>query len=370
MARFRPTETWREASTSGDQPRSRGFGRNIHEENTYEDGMAEKKKVFARNGRDEDEAPRSIKVRTTTHTDAKSLQNSAKQMPSVRLTFKEGEARTVRFLHEPFGRRPWVEYYEHYVPGSGGGNGAYVPCIDNCRLDGDIRAGKRWYVNVWDRDSKQVRLLKLTGAMVENLIIKYERRGTMLDRDYSITRTGEGTDTKYHIEAEEKERFDQSNIKLIDIIGYLDQQAQSYYGGVKSFKAKSSSIDDDDEEDVEDIEDDEEDEDEEEAPRKKKTTTTKARGRRVEPDEDEDDEEAEPDEEEDEEDEEEEPVRTTRAKAGRGRKAVEEDEDEEVDADDEDDEDEDEEEEAPRRKAVKTSSRTATTTKRPLGRRR
>ena len=325
--------------------------------------MAEKK-TFNRNGRDV-EAPRTIKVRTARHEDAKSLKESAKQMPSVRLTFKEGEARTVRFLHEPFDRKmPWVEYYEHYVTG-GGGNGAYVPCIDNCRLDGDIRAGKRWYVNVWDRDSKQVRLLKLTGAMVENLIIKYERRGTILDRDYSITRTGEGTDTKYHIEAEEKERFDQRNVKLIDIIAYLDQQAQSYYGGVKSFKAKSSSIDDEDDEDIEDIEDEDDDEDEEEAPRKK----TKVSSRRS-ADEDEDDEEEESDEEEGEEDEEDEEPARTRAKAGRGRKAaVEEDEEEDEADEDDEDEDEDEEEEAPRRKVVKTTSK-ATATKRPLGRRR
>lgn len=334
--------------------------------------MVVRKKTFTRNGRDRDEqAPPKIKVRTASHDDVRTLKDSAKQMPSVRLTFKEGEARTVRFLHEPTGRQPWVEYYEHYVPGSGGGNGAYVPCIENCRLDGDIRAGRRWYVNVWDRDSKQVRLLKLTGAMIENLIIKYERRGTIMDRDYSITRTGEGTDTKYHIEAEEKERFDQRNIKLIDIEGYLDQQAQSYYGGVKSLKARSSNIDDEDEEDLEDEDtDDEEDEDEEETPRRK---TTKARGRRALVDEDEDDEDEESDEEEGEEDEDEdeddEPVRTpVRAKAKR-RQAVEEDEDED-DEDADEDEDEDEEEEAPRRKAVKTSSRTTTATKRPLGRRR
>jgi hypothetical protein len=332
-----------------------------------------KKTAFSRNGRDE-EAPRTIKVRTATHTDSKSLQDSAKQMPSVRLTFKEGEARTVRFLHEPFGKTPWVEYYEHYVPGGGGGNGAYVPCIDNCRLDGDVRAGKRWYVNVWDRDSKQVRLLKLTGAMVENLIIKYERRGTIMDRDYSITRTGEGTDTKYHIEAEEKERFDQRNIKLIDIVQYLDQQAQAYYGGSRGLKARASSIDDDeDEDDVEDVEDEDEDEDEEEAPRRK--TAAKTSRRRAPVDEDEDEDEEESDEEDEEEDEEEPPARSRKTATARGRKAApveeEEDEDEdEDDADEEDEEDEDEEEEAPRRKTTKTPARAAATTKRPLGRRR
>jgi hypothetical protein len=330
--------------------------------------MAVKKSAFSRNGRDEEAPPKSIKVRTATHSDARSLTDSAKQMPSVRLTFKEGEARTVRFLHEPFGKTKWVEYYEHYVPGGGGGNGAYVPCIENCRLDGDIRAGKRWYVNVWDRDSKQVRLLKLTGAMIENLIIKYERRGTIMDRDYSITRTGEGTDTKYHIEAEEKEAFDQRNIKLIDIMAYLDQQAQSYYGGSRGLKARASSIDDDeDEDDIEDVE--EEDEDEEETPRRK---TTKARSRRpVEEDEDEDEDEEESDEEDEEEDEEERPTRSRKTATARRRKVVEEDEDEDEDDDEDAEEDEDEdEEEAPRRKATKTTSRTATATKRPLGRRR
>lgn len=335
--------------------------------------MAERKKgAFMRNGRDESDNGRpqgKIKVRTAVHTDARSLKDAAKQMPSVRLTFKEGEARTVRFLHEPFGKTPWVEYYEHYVPGGGGGNGAYVPCIENCRLDGDIRAGRRWYVNVWDRDSKQVRLLKLTGAMVENLIIKYERRGTILDRDYSITRTGEGTDTKYHIEAEEKERFDQRNIKLIDIEGYLDQQAQSYYGGGSRMKARASGIDDEDEEDEDFEKEDEDDEDEDEAPRK----VAKGKTRRVadEDEDDEEDEEEESDEDEDEEDEEERPTRTTvRAKAGRGRKAaaVEEDEDEDEEEADDDEDEEDEEEAPPRR--TRPSSRTTTTTKRPLGRRR
>jgi hypothetical protein len=334
------------------------------------------KSTFARNGKSEVDAPKTIKVRTVAHEDAKSMRDSAKQMPNVRLTFKEGEARTVRFLHEPFNKRnPWVEYGEHYVPGGGGGNGAYVPCIENCRLDGDIRAGKRWYVNVWDRDSKQVRLLKLTGAMVENLIIKYERRGTIMDRDYSITRTGEGTDTKYHIEAEEKEAFDQRNLKLIDIEGYLDQQAQSYYGGGRAMKARAEGIgDEDDDEDVEDVE--EEDEDEEEAPPRKtvakgKATTTKSR--RVEPDEDEDDEEEESDEEEDEEAEEEErPARKPATARGRKAAAVveEDDEDEDEDGDEDEDEDEDEEEEAPRRKTTKAPTRPASSAKRPLGSRR
>lgn len=321
--------------------------------------MAVKKSAFSSNGRNgaSDDAPRTIKVRTVAHEDIKSMRDSAKQMPNVRLTFKEGEARTVRFLHEPFNKRnPWVEYGEHYVPGSGGGNGAYVPCIEDCRLDGDLRAGKRWYVNVWDRDSKQVRLLKLTGAMIENLIIKYERRGTIMDRDYSITRTGEGTDTKYHIEAEEKEAFDQRNVKLIDIFGYLDQQAQAYYGGVKSMKARASSIDDDEEED---------EEDEEETPRTSKKRATQ----HLDVEDDEDEDEDEDDEEDEEEDEEEAPARKVTAR-GRKAAAVEEDEEDEDDADEDDEEDEDEEEEAPRRKVSKTASKSTTTTKRPLGRRR
>jgi hypothetical protein len=331
--------------------------------------MATKSSAFSRNG---DDAPKSIKVRTVTHADARSMQDSAKQTPNVRLTFKEGEARTVRFLHEPFDRRnPWVEYGEHYIQGGGGNNGGYVPCIEDCTLDADFRPGKRWYVNVWDRDSKQVRLLKLTGAMVENLIIKFERRGTIMDRDYSITRTGEGTDTKYHIEAEEKEAFTQRP-KQIDINAYLDQQAQAYYGSRK-LKAQTSAIDDDDEEDVEDVEDTEEDEDEEEAPRKvvKGKTTTKRRPVADE-DEDEEDESGEEDESEDEEDEDEDerPVRT-KAAAGRSSKAAAVEEDEDEDTDEDDEEDEDEEDEAPRRKTTKTTSRpTTTTTKRPLGSRR
>jgi hypothetical protein len=349
-----------------DQPTSRGFGRSSVEEPSVAVKPAKKSKRVFDDDDDDDDAPKgNLKVRTSSHKNADSLKESAKQQPMVRLTFKEGESRTVRFLHEPFGKRPWVEFAEHFVPSGSGGS--YVPCIDGCKLDGDIRASKRWYANVWDRDSKSVRLLKMTGAMIENLVLKYEKRGTLMDRDYSITRTGESTDTKYHIEPEDKEKFNVASdkIKLIDIEEYLNQAAQTYYGGQKVQKAKSRDIDDDDDEDEDEdeVEDTDDEDDEDEKPKKKATAKKKASRDEDEDDDDEDSDDDDDDDSEDDEDEEEDekPKKKTKVVAKKRRASDDDEDDDDEDTDDDDDDDEDEDE-APRKKS--------STKKRPLGRRR
>jgi hypothetical protein len=242
--------------------------------------------------------------------DIETLQKDAQQRSSKEIRFKDKEAVTIRFLEEP---EKWHRFDEHYINGDGGG---FVPCIgDGCPLDNDpnSRATRRWLANVVDVGSGEVRLLKMTRALVETFVLKYQRaKGTLKKRNYTITRLGGGTDTKYDVENEDTgpleiggREVNLKKLKLIDVDVELTERIQRFFGGATTGKAKTGKGADDDE-DEDDYEEDEEDTD---------------------------DEEDESDEDEDEEDEEED------------------DEDEDDDEDDEVD-DEDEEEE-PKRKVVK-----------------
>lgn len=244
--------------------------------------------------------------------DIDTLRKDAQQRSSKEIRFKDKEAVTIRFLEEP---TEWHRFDEHYINGDGGG---FVPCIgDGCPLDGDpdSRATRRWLANVVDVGSGEVRLLKMTRALVDTFILKYERSGTkgkepsLRKRNYTITRLGAGTDTKYDVENEDAGPLEiggkevrLSKLKLIDVDAELTERVQRFFGGGYKGKAKAGrgASDEDDDEDFEDEEDDDEDE--------------------------------ESDEEDDEEEEE---------------------DDEEDDDDDEDDDVEEEEEEKPKRKVVK-----------------
>jgi hypothetical protein len=278
--------------------------------------------------------------------------SAASQGKEIRL--KDGDAVTVRFLHEPVGKGAWRRFDEHYV--REGKSGSYVPCIgDGCPFDdnADARASRKWLANVIDVGIGEVRLLKMSKGMVDSFVIKYERSAkggkepSLMRRNYTIIRSGSDmNDTRYEIENEDAgpleidgKKVKLSNYKLIDITEDLNERVARFYGAGSSKSAKSAALDDD--EDDEDLEEDLEEE--------------------------EDDEEEESDEEEDEEDEEEDPDEDEDERPkSRKRKVVDEEEDDDDDDDDEDDEGEEEEEDEddePVRKKRPGKKVTATTKK-------
>lgn len=213
------------------------------------------------------------------------------------LLLKDGDEARIRFLGNT---EEWVNYGEHYSKTAG-----YIPCIgeeDGCNFcDDDQYASDRALVNVYvynverapnkgnkakNEKIEGVRLLKMTQKIQTDLTARAARLAKrdeeLTDRDATIIRSGEQTDTNYTIDWDEKKTKVPSGAKKdkIDIIGYLEERVNSYYGPGTKKKSSKRDVDDDDmdmddqdddeELDMEDNDDDEEEEEEEEEKPKRK----------------------------------------------------------------------------------------------------
>jgi hypothetical protein len=131
---------------------------------------------------------------------------------------------TARFLDEP---EDFFGYYEHWE------NKSPYPCTEPCeRCDSDDpevrRRSFRYLANAYIVDDQKVVVLKLPSSLVEILMNYYKKYdGTLLDRDYELSRTGSGQmDTKYFAapdapRAIKLSRFDSKKFDLEEIAGSL-----------------------------------------------------------------------------------------------------------------------------------------------------
>lgn len=144
---------------------------------------------------------------------------------------------TVRFMTEPDG---WVMFYEHYDQ-----ERKFYPCADDCPgcAEGD-RPSQRYLVNAIDQDENKVIPLVLPKTLASNVLKKYDKWATVTDRDYELSRTGDGRDTEYDVIPETPTRINLNRYEELDLWSLVEGQLQD--------------------------EDDEDDEDEEERPVKKK----------------------------------------------------------------------------------------------------
>lgn len=128
-------------------------------------------------------------------------------------------AMTVRFLTEPEGN--WVQYFEHYDD-----TRKFYPCTgDDCPgcADGD-NPSMRYLANVLDVAEGKVIPLVLPKTLAASALKKYEKYGTMLDRDYEIERSGTGFDTEYEITPEPPSKMNISRFDLLDLEEKLEAQ--------------------------------------------------------------------------------------------------------------------------------------------------
>lgn len=273
-----------------------------------------------------------FKVKFGTFSVKELKQKFQREGGGMNIYLKDGESIRVRFLTPP---EEWPVYKEHRVQRAG--KWWQVPCLMNegCPLCADEEPAREVArIPVYDVEKKEVRFWKTGPRVSQELLLRYEK-GKLLDRDYNIIREGDDQNTKYILDAEDKEkRPELKKIKIPDVQKMLERELERFYSGdagkkdkkdedfeedEDDKKKKKSKSDDDDDDDDED-EDEEEDDDEDEKPKKKKKSDD---------DDDEDDE--------DEEDDDEEPVKKKKSKS-----------------DDDDDEDEDEDEdEKPKKKKGK-----------------
>lgn len=184
-------------------------------------------------------------------------------------TIPADQSITVRYLEEP---SEWFGYYEYYDPSQKN----FFPQVEGEDLPDGATVSFRYLANAYVVDDSAVRALKMPKSVVEQLIARYEKHGTVMDRDYELSRTGSGkNDTKYLVTPDSPSKMNTKRFELLDLEEIMQSLASSddeddddddeRPARTKRTAPKRTSRyeDDDDEFDDDDTEDEEEDEDDE-----------------------------------------------------------------------------------------------------------
>lgn len=124
--------------------------------------------------------------------------------------FQEGST-VIRLLDD---LDDWTMYWEHYDANKK----KFLPCTgDRQRCPGctqDLNSSQRWLANAYvvDTDTKQkpgyVNLYKVPKSLMSKVMRHYDRIGTLQDHDFEVIRDGNGKDTEYDLERQDKADFD------------------------------------------------------------------------------------------------------------------------------------------------------------------
>ena len=115
---------------------------------------------------------------------------------------------TVRFLTEP---DDWFGYSEYWT-----GEG-YCPMAEGEILPDDAKATFRYLAVAVDVDSDRVVPVKLPKTVANPLVHKYEKFGTIKDRNYDLEKHGEGLATTYDVTPDSPSAFNDEKHDLIDL---------------------------------------------------------------------------------------------------------------------------------------------------------
>jgi hypothetical protein len=125
----------------------------------------------------------------------KALKESLKKGGSSLNTFIKNvpaEGITVRFITEP---EEWFGFYEYWNDESRN----FVPMAIGEILPDGARASFRYLASAVDIETDRVIPIKLAKTTANSLILKYDKYGTMIDRNYELQKHGEGLDTTYDV---------------------------------------------------------------------------------------------------------------------------------------------------------------------------
>lgn len=174
----------------------------------------------------------------------KALKESLKKGGSSLSTFIKNvpaEGITVRFLTEP---EEWFGYYEYWNDESRN----FCPMAVGEVLPDGAKPSFRYLACAVDIESDRVIPLKLAKTAANSLILKYDKYGTMIDRNYELQRHGEGLDTTYDVTPDAPSKLNLGKYEAIDLEKVLiDARANAL--GEKDTTARptdNASFDDDD----------------------------------------------------------------------------------------------------------------------------
>ena len=116
---------------------------------------------------------------------------------------------TVRFLTEP---EEWFGYQEYYDVE----NKQFAPMVEGEILPDGVRPSFRYLTNAVNVETDQVIALKLAKTCANQLMIKYEKYGSMTDRNYELDRHGTGLDTTYDVTPQSPSKMNLSKYFMLE----------------------------------------------------------------------------------------------------------------------------------------------------------
>ena len=188
--------------------------------------------------------------------------------------FKDGIKNRLRFLEElDDGLK--IPFHDSYQ------QGVNVPCQElygrTCRYCGDdaLRHRDLYAWSVYDYEAKETKIVlgaANSASPIPALVGMYDAYGTLMDRDYIITRNGTGTNTSYSVVPMDKVNFKDkkakpfSESKVMELLdkAFPDEDAEDDDHPAKKKKGKDKPGKKVKEEEPEDDDEEEEDEDESE----------------------------------------------------------------------------------------------------------
>lgn len=134
----------------------------------------------------------------------------------------------VRFIEEP---ENWVNYVEHYDQVAR----KSFPCSGERDCPGCVsgeRKSSRYLANVVDLDDQQQRVvpLQMPKDLANRLVVKYEKWGSITDRDVELSRSGEGLDTVYDLDASVPDRKRIDKYQPLDLLQVLEDAYNAVFG--------------------------------------------------------------------------------------------------------------------------------------------
>jgi hypothetical protein len=131
---------------------------------------------------------------------------------------------TFRLMVEPY---EFTQFKQHFMDGKS------FPCnegdCEGCDEGNDVRPV--WVAPVVDTIENRVRALQVPKGIVEELMKKADRHGTVLDRDWILIRVGSGKDnTRYELDSHVPKRRDMSIYEEPDIEAMLESQLEEALG--------------------------------------------------------------------------------------------------------------------------------------------
>jgi hypothetical protein len=178
---------------------------------------------------------------------------------------------TVRLCTEP---EEWARFTTMYSPTLK--RSWPVPEADDTELNGDERTSTRYAVPALEVETDRVVVIEMPISLVQKLLVRMERKGTVTDTDLTLYKAGTGLDTVYDFDAEDRVKRNMSKYEIPEIEDVLQEAYDSVWGeddeeeasplpapARKRGRKAAPVVDVDEDEDDDDLDDADEDEDDE-----------------------------------------------------------------------------------------------------------